>query len=134
MKTKLESINLENWPFEKTLGIAYGHGERLQLEIIYSEHNRPPNEVQLRSAWKTRQNRRGVPLLIVVFHGGKANVCGPTGDEPAVYLKCDSGQIDGICEEALEQPSRLEALRSLRDSLSSIEESEKCFKKVIITK
>lgn len=121
MNLQLESITLDSWPF-KLLGIAYGQGKRLQLEVLYSEYDRTPSPTQLRSAWKARQDGRGVPLLIVVLHKDKAHVCGPSGEDPTVYPSLDPGQVERICQEALEQPSRQSALRSLRDSLGSLEE------------
>ena len=60
MSFQLEPLSIEDWPFS-LLGIAYGQGQRLQLEVLYSEHGRPPNSGQLRAAWKARQGRRGVP-------------------------------------------------------------------------
>jgi hypothetical protein len=117
----LETINLTGWPFS-VLGIAYGQGTRLQLEVLYSEHNHTPSPTQLRSAWKARQEGRGVPLLVVVLAEGKAHVCGPSGEDPTVYPSLDVGQVERICQEALEQPSRQAALRALRDSLGSVEE------------
>jgi len=78
MMLELETLTIDSWPF-KILGIAYGQGNRLQLEVLYSEHDRTPSPTQLRSAWKARQDRRGVPLLVVVLHAEKAHVCGPSG-------------------------------------------------------
>ena len=121
MNLPLESLTLEDWPFS-LLGIAYGQGTRLQLEVLYSEHDRVPGQTQLRSAWRRRQDRRGVPLLVVVLHDGKAHVCGPSGEDTTVYPNLDAGQVERICQEALEQPSRQAALRALRDSLGSLEE------------
>ena len=92
------------------------------MEVLYSEHNRIPSQTQLRSAWKAREGRRGTPLLVVVLHSGKAHVCGPVGEDPPVYSNLDAGQVERVCKEALEQPSRQAALRSLRDSLGSLEE------------
>ena len=117
----LEEVSLPNWPFSP-LGIAYGQGTRLQLEVLYSKHASTPKPTQLRSAWKARQEGRGVPLLVVVLHDDKAHVCGPSGEDPTVYPDLDAGQVERICQEALEQPSRQAALRSLRDSLGSLEE------------
>ena len=117
----LEELSLDGWPFS-LLGIAYGQGTRLQLEVLYSEHDRTPSPTQLRSAWKARQAGRGVPLLVVVLHAGKADVCGASGEDPTVYPNLDAGQVERICQEALEQPSRQAALRALRDSLGSLEE------------
>ena len=114
----LEDVSLENWPFTP-IGIAYGQG-RLGLEVLYSKHDRIPTPTQLRSAWKLREGRRGIPLLVVVLHSGKAHVCGSSGEDPPVYPNLDPGQVERVCKEALEQPSRQAALRSLRDSLSSL--------------
>ncbi|HCO14146.1 MAG TPA: hypothetical protein DIT46_08165, partial [Gemmatimonadetes bacterium] len=49
-------------------------------------------------------------------------MCGPVGEDPPVYSNLDAGQVERVCKEALEQPSRQAALRSLRDSLGSLEE------------
>jgi hypothetical protein len=121
MNLQLEHITIADWPFS-LIGIAYGQGSRLQLEVLYSEHSRAPKSGQLRSAWKTRQAGRGVPLLVVVLSRGKAHVCGPSGEDPTVYENLDPGQVERICQEALEQPSRQAALRALRDSLGALED------------
>ena len=117
---ELEEINIESWPFSIT-GIAYGNGN-FPLEVIYSNHNLIPSPSQLRSAWRSRQEGRGIPLLVIVIHNDKAFVCGPTGEDPPVYVKLDTTQIESVCKEALEQPSRQAALGSLRDSLGSLQE------------
>jgi hypothetical protein len=121
MKFELGSIKIKDWPFN-LIGIAYGKGSRLQLEVIYSEHTSNPSTTQLRSVWKTRQDRRGVPLLVVVLYDNKAHVCGPSGEDPTVYPNLDPGQVERVCQEALEQQSRQAALRSLRDSLHALSE------------
>ena len=120
MTLHLEMITLKGWPFQ-LLGIAYGGGARLQLEVLYSKHDQIPSPTQLRSAWKSRQASRGVPLLVVVLHADKAYVCGPSGEDPTIYPNLDPGQVERICLEALEQPSRQAALRALRDSLGTLE-------------
>ena len=121
MSISLEQISISSWPFQ-IRGIAFGQGSRLQLEIIYSDYDRTPSPTQLRSAWKTRQNHRGVPLLVVVLHNNLAYLCGPSGEDPTVYEELDPGQVERICKEALEQPNRQAVLRALRDSLGAIEE------------
>jgi hypothetical protein len=121
MNLQLESLTIQGWPFN-LLGIAYGRGRRLQLEVICSDHDRKPNSGQLRSAWKARQAGRGVPLLVIVRHAGKIYVCGPSGEDPAVHVNLDPGQVERICKEALDQPNRQAALRALRDSLGVLEE------------
>ena len=104
------------------MGIAYGNGSRLQLEVIYSESDSSPKASRLKTAWKQRQEGRGVPLLIVVLYDGKAALAGPAGEDPPVYMDLDCGQVERICGEALEQPNRQAALRTLRDSLAAIGE------------
>ena len=117
---ELEDIIIESWPFSIT-GIAYGKSN-FPLEVIYSNHDTTPTPSQLRSAWRSRQESRGIPLLVIVIHNEKAFVCGPSGEDPPVYLKIDTAQIESVCKEALEQPSRQAALGSLRDSLGSLQE------------
>jgi len=80
----LAALSLSDWPFANPR-IAWGQGARLQLEVLYSDHTSTPSPTQLRSAWKARQDRRGIPLLVVVLNEGKAYVCGPSGDDPTVY-------------------------------------------------
>lgn len=121
MSISLEQISIQNWPF-LIKGIAFGQGSRLQLEIIYSDYDRTPSPTQLRSAWKSRQNHRGVPLLVIVLHNNLAYICGPSGEDPTVYEELDPGQVERICREALDQPNRQAVLRALRDSLGAIEE------------
>ena len=43
---ELESFYIDGWPFELR-GIAYGQGQRLQLEVLYSDHHRKPNLTDL---------------------------------------------------------------------------------------
>lgn len=120
MPLQLEPIPIPSWPFQP-IGIAYGLGDSQQLEVLYSKHSQPPSQTQLRSAWKQRQDRRGIPLIVVVLYGEKAHVCGPSGEDPTVLLDLDPGQVERLCVEALEQPSRHAALRALRDSLGALE-------------
>ena len=94
----LETLPLSDWPFAIPR-IAYGQGARLQLEVLYSEHHSTPNPTQLRTAWKARQDRRGIPLLVVVLNEGKAHACNPSGEDPTVYPDIDAGQVErsGLC-------------------------------------
>ena len=104
MLLKLEPISIEKWPF-RLLGIAYGRGDRLQLEVLYSEHNSIPQQSQMQTAWKRRQASRGVPLVLVVLYKEKAYVCGPSGEDPAYYPNLDPGQVERICQESATHPS-----------------------------
>ena len=116
---RLKRIRLEG-PFEP-LGMAHGEGH-LPLEVVLATHTSKPNATQLRSTWKKRLGGRGVPLLLVVRSGGKSYVCGPSGDDPRVYDALESDQVERICIEALDQPGRLAAQKSLRDSLGTLED------------
>jgi len=122
MTLSLEPIPIEDWPFQ-VKGIAYGEGVQ-GLEVLVSSHSRAPSSTQMRSAWKKWQDNRGVPLLVIVEHGGASHLCGPTTDDPPVYSNLDPGQVERLCIDALEQPSRQMALTALRDSLGALEDED----------
>ena len=98
---RLEPVDLGIQPFDP-FGIAYGKGSRLQLGN--PAQSDAPNS-RLKAAWKSRQDGRGVPLLVVVLHNERANLW-PAGEDPPVYMDLDPGQVERICGEALEQPNR----------------------------
>ncbi|MDD3643485.1 MAG: hypothetical protein PHQ19_08500, partial [Candidatus Krumholzibacteria bacterium] len=106
-------------PFE-VVGLALGQGAS-PLEVLVAESAAPPPSTALRSAWKTRNAGRAAPLLLIVLHQDRASLCGPAGDDPPAYPGLDRGQVERVCREALEQPDRHAALRSLRDVLPSLE-------------
>lgn len=106
------------WPYSVP-SAAFGKG-RLALEVVLASSTRLPANTELRSAWKKRQDRRGVPLLLVVSHRDHVWICGPAGEEPPVLEQLDPGQVERLCQEALEQPDRTSALRALRDGLDAI--------------
>lgn len=114
---QLSTVKLEG-PFE-SVGMAMGTG-RLALEVVFARHHRVPANSQLQSTWKKRLDGRGVPLLLIVEHANKAYVCGPSGDRPQIYEGLDPGQVERICSEALGQPDRHAAQKSLRDSLGTL--------------
>jgi hypothetical protein len=102
------------------VGLALGLGPSA-LEVLIAACATDPNPAALRSAWRARNAGRAAPLLLVALHGQKASLCGPTGDDPPAYVALDRGQVERICQEALEQPDRHAALRALRDVLPSLE-------------
>jgi hypothetical protein len=108
-------------PF-RPVGLALGNGPSA-LEVLVASAASPPRTPNVRSLWRERSNRRAAPLLVVVLHDGKATVCGPAGDDPPAYPGLDPGQVERICREALAQPDRHAALRSLRDALPAVVES-----------
>lgn len=106
-------------PFD-AVGLAVGKGSQ-GVEVLVARSSSPPRLPNVRSTWKARNAGRAAPLMLVVLHDGKATVCGPAGDDPPAYPDVDIGQAERICREALEQPDRHAALRSLRDALPSVE-------------
>ncbi|MFH1219064.1 MAG: hypothetical protein V1694_01245 [Candidatus Eisenbacteria bacterium] len=59
-------------------------------------------------------------MLLVVLFADKAALCGPSGEDAPAHTNLDPAQVERICLEALEQPDRHAALRSLRDALPAI--------------
>lgn len=106
-------------PFD-AIGLAVGKGSQ-GVEVLVAKSTTTPRLPNVRSTWKARNAGRAAPLMLVVLHDGKATVCGPAGDDPPAYPAADIGQVERICREALEQPDRHAALRSLRDALPSVE-------------
>ncbi len=64
---------------------------------------------------------RAAPVLLVALHPGGAALCGASGEEPPVYPWIDTGQVERLCREALDQPDRHAALRFLAQALPSLE-------------
>jgi hypothetical protein len=108
-----------NFPFE-VVGLALGQGAA-GLEVLVTRTARAPAVTAVRSAWKMRQGNRAAPLVLVVLLGESAAMCGPAGNDPPAYPDVDVGQAERICREALAQPDRHAALRSLRDTLPAVE-------------
>ncbi len=106
-------------PF-RAVGLALGNGNT-PLEVVIATHPTEPRLPALRSAWKARNAGRAAPLLLVVLYGDEAALSGPAGNDAPAYAGLDPGQVERICREALEQPDRHAALRTLRDSLPSVE-------------
>ncbi len=109
----------EGSPF-RSIGLVLGNGPSA-LEVLIASHDRPPSLPAVRSTWKTRKGARAAPLLVVVLYGEHAALCGPVGEDAPAHIGLDPGQVERICREALEQPDRHAALRSLRDSLPALE-------------
>ena len=96
MPLQLEPLTLKDWPFTLQ-GIAYGQGTRLQLEVIYSEYDRTPAPTQLRSAWRARQDRRGVPLIVVGPNKVAYLDSAGSGNETARHTDNDSPTTIMVC-------------------------------------
>lgn len=119
-KLELRPVKMpDGSPFD-AVGLAVGKGSQ-GVEVLVAKSTTTPRLPNVRSTWKARNAGRAAPLMLVVLHDGKATVCGPAGDDPPAYPAADIGQVERICREALEQPDRHAALRSLRDALPSVE-------------
>ena len=54
------------------------------LEVVVAEAARPPADGQAQRAWRTRLDRRPIPLVLVIEANGSAMLVGPAGDPPPV--------------------------------------------------
>ncbi|WP_276247552.1 hypothetical protein [Haladaptatus sp. YSMS36] len=94
------------------------------LEIVVSEQDERPTKHQLVRLYKDRRGGRANPILVVVLYedGSVADVCGPAGEEPPVKRNLDPGQVQRICNTALEKPNRNAAQRFILDILDQIDD------------
>lgn len=126
-KTFLSDIELRPFKLEGVadldpIGLAIGPGSG-GLEVIITQAGRKPTQDILRKAWKARQGRRAVPVLLVALYKDRAAVCGPSGDQPPVYYDLEPAQAEAICRAALQEPNRHAALRLLHAVLPEIRET-----------
>lgn len=101
-------------------GLILGQGTQ-PLEIILSRSLRKPAISDLRSAWRARRGGRAAPLVFVVLYGDKAAICGPSGEQPAVFIDLDPSRAERICRIGLESPDRHTAVRFLHLAIPEIE-------------
>ncbi len=99
-------------------GLFIGKGANA-MEIIVAHAAHIPSGGEIRKIWNARKGKRGSPLLLVILHQNKATLCGATGDDPPIYSDMDSGQVERLCRQLLNQPDRHEALRLLSQTLPS---------------
>lgn len=116
----LRPASLQDASGLQSVGLALGSGPS-PLEVVVATADRPVGVPTVRAAWKSRHRGRAAPVMLAVLRDHTASLCGPTGDDPAVYLDVDAGQAERICREALQQPDRHAALRYLRDALPAVE-------------
>src|SRR5438552_4113828 len=86
-------------PF-KIVGLAVGSGAS-PLEVLIVNSTGEPRAPEIRSTWHGRQKGRAAPLLLVVLDVEKVALCGPTGDDPPIFLGIDIGQAERLCRHAL---------------------------------
>ena len=65
VKLPLLSVKIEEWPFS-LLGIAYGQGKRLQLEIVCSDHSGTLKRDAVAISLESSAKWPGCPLLVIV--------------------------------------------------------------------
>lgn len=101
-------------------GSYLGNG-RTPLEIAVARSGNAVLDADVRNLWKRRKGNTPSPLLLVVLwnipNGERASVCGPSGDEPAVYGNRDPQQINRIAGLALDETDQHAARRLLDDYL-----------------
>ncbi|CAN5847579.1 hypothetical protein BH20GEM1_BH20GEM1_10220 [soil metagenome] len=54
------------------------------LEVVVAESERPPADGHALRAWRTRLDRRPIPLVLLIESNGRSLVVGPAGDPPPV--------------------------------------------------
>lgn len=88
------------------------------LEVVYTSVPSPPTVGQVRKVWAERHNRRAAPLLLVAEHSGRAWLCGPLGEDPAVVTR-DVSQAERLAAAALAEPSRHFAVQFLARAMDA---------------
>jgi len=101
-------------------GLILGQGTQ-PLEIILSRSLNKPAISDLRAAWKSRRGGRAAPILFIVLYGDKSAICGPSGEEPAIFTDLDPMRAERICRIGLDSPDRHTALRFLHLAIPEIE-------------
>jgi len=101
-----------------TSGVYIGKGA-LGFEVLVACALYQPNNREIRRLWKNRKGGRGCPLLLVVLYENKVSLCGASGDEPPIHHDMNSGQVERLCLELLNQPDRHIALRLFSQVLPS---------------
>lgn len=84
------------------------------LEVVFAEADSKPKTTDVRAVWKARHGRGAAPVLPMVGYGGRATLCGPTGDEPPV-VDLDRDRAERLADFALREPHRRIAVRRISD-------------------
>ena len=102
-------------------GLFVGKGANaIEVAVAWSSAG-PPTRAALLESWKSRKAGRAAPVLLVVLHPEGAALCGASGEAPPVWPRADTGQVERLGREVLEQPDRHAALRFLAQALPSLE-------------
>ena len=117
---EIRPVTLQDAPALTPLGLILGNGSNA-LEVIVGTSVEKPTVSSVRAAWKARVAGRATPVLLVVLYGAHGAVCGPTGDQPTVYLDVDPTKLERICAAGLKEPNRLLAILFLTDAIPAVE-------------
>ena len=101
-------------------GLFVGKGANA-IEVAVAWSAGTPTRAALLESWKSRKAGRAAPVLLVVLHPEGAALCGASGEAPPVWPRADTGQVERLGREVLEQPDRHAALRFLAQALPSLE-------------
>ncbi|MBI3325689.1 MAG: hypothetical protein HYZ81_03160, partial [Nitrospinae bacterium] len=96
----LRPLRLDGHPGLRPVGLALGQGSQA-VEVALTEATGRPTAGALKAAWRARVGGRATPVLLVALHNAHASLCGPTGDDPPVFLEQDAGYVEKICRIAL---------------------------------
>lgn len=106
----------------KPVSLFVGSGD-LALEVVVYESDAKPTAGQVQGAWTARRAGRSTPVLVVVLHGGRAWLGGPSGEQLPIHADKDVGAIERLCLAALRQPDRHAAILFLNQALPSLDTS-----------
>ena len=96
--------------------------ENKYSEILLKYVEKKPTSQDLQKAWKDRQKFRNIPLIALLIFNNKAYLCGPSGEKPPIYNNIDIGQIERLCNSALQEPDRHSSHRLLLNFLPTLDD------------
>ena len=102
----------------RSAGLFIGKGANA-IEVAVAWSAGTPTRAALLESWKSRKAGRAAPVLLVVLHPEGAALCGASGEAPPVWPCADTGQVERLSREVLDQPDRHAALRFLAQALPS---------------
>ena len=117
---EIRPLTLQDAPGLTPVGLILGRGSNA-LEVVVTTSPEKPTIPAVRAAWKARVAGRATPVLLVVLYGNRGAICGPTGDQPTVYLDVDPTKLERICSAGLLEPNRLLAILFLADAIPAVE-------------
>ncbi len=120
----LESRSGRPWNYKKENGefeFYQGKGPSA-LEVVVVDYDERPTKEFLQQTYADRRGGRVNPILVVALYKDYAGLCGPSREEPPVYRDVDRGQVERVCDTALEKPDRHTAQRFLSETLPQLDE------------